>query len=102
MAMGEWISVQTAREMHSRELAGGGPHPRAANLDTPAAERHLTIIVTTPHRGAVRVPLALRTDDLVDLLLGADGPEGPPSPQTSTRAGTTSPSDQTSEWTERS
>jgi hypothetical protein len=140
-------------------LAVSCPHPRPLDLDATAPERHLPIIVAVPNRGPVRVVLALRAHDLVDLLLqhlgenaepdadrqrqqsllrgpdqlaerllhalrqhgliigrlrdrygllhggssfglgrspitlprGADGPEGPPSPQTSTRTGTTSP-----------
>jgi hypothetical protein len=46
-----------------------GPYPRPADLDPAAAERHLTVIVTVPERGPLGVPLTLRADDLVELVL---------------------------------
>lgn len=49
-------------------LAVGGPRARAANLEAAAAERHLAVLVTVAYSGPLRVPLALRADDLVDLL----------------------------------
>ena len=49
-------------------LAVGGPHPGAADLDAPAFERDLTVLVTVPDRGPLRVVLALRAHDVVDLL----------------------------------
>jgi hypothetical protein len=50
-------------------LAVGGPHARTANIHPPAAERHLPILVAVSDRGPLTVPLPLRADDLVDLLL---------------------------------
>jgi hypothetical protein len=38
-------------------------------VETPAAERHLARLVAVPDRDPVRVVLALRADDLNDLLL---------------------------------
>jgi hypothetical protein len=46
-----------------------GPDPRPTNLDPPASERHLPVLVAIPDSGAIRVPLALRSHNLVDLLL---------------------------------
>src|SRR6202034_1310303 len=56
------------REWHLR-LAVGGPGPWAANLDPATAERHRAVLVTMPDRDTVRVVLALRTHDVIDLLL---------------------------------
>jgi hypothetical protein len=44
-------------------------HPRAANLDATATERHLAIVVAMTDRGAIPVPLPPRAHDLVDLFL---------------------------------
>ena len=41
--------------------------PRPVDPHAPAAERHLTVLVAVANRGPLPVPL--RTDDLVDLLL---------------------------------
>ena len=43
--------------------------PAAANLDPPATERYLPILVAVTHGGPIRVVLALRADDLLDLGL---------------------------------
>jgi len=43
------------------------PHPRTADRNTPAAERHRPGLVAVPARRALGVPLPLRPDDLVDL-----------------------------------
>jgi hypothetical protein len=45
------------------------PDPRALHPDAPPAERDLTRFVAATDRDAVRVVLALRADDLVDLRL---------------------------------
>ena len=50
-------------------LAVGGPHPRTLDRDTAPAERHRTSLVAVAHRGPLRVPLPLRADDILDLLL---------------------------------
>jgi hypothetical protein len=49
-------------------LAVGRAHPRALDRDAAAAERHLAGLATVTDRRAIRVVLAPRTDDLVDLL----------------------------------
>ena len=50
-------------------LAVRRPSPRTLDRNAPAAERHLAVLVAVTDRGPLRVPLALRADDLVDLLL---------------------------------
>jgi hypothetical protein len=50
-------------------LAVSGPHARAVHGHAPAAERDLAILVAVTDRCPVRVPLALRADDPVDLQL---------------------------------
>ena len=49
-------------------LAVRGPHPRPLDLDTTATERHLATFVAMPDRRPLGVVLALRADDIVDLL----------------------------------
>ena len=49
-------------------LAVRGPNPRSPHLDTTATERHLAILVAMTHRRPLGVVLALRADDVVDLL----------------------------------
>ena len=46
-----------------------GSDPRPLDLNPPAAQRDLTILVAVADRTTVRVPLPLRADHLVDLLL---------------------------------
>ena len=50
-------------------LAVGRPRPRTLDRDPPPAERDLAVIVAMTDRGALRVVLALRPHDLVDLGL---------------------------------
>jgi hypothetical protein len=50
-------------------FAIGSPDPRPADRNAPAAERDLSVLVTVTDRGPIRVPLALRPDDRVDLQL---------------------------------
>src|ERR1022692_4163497 len=50
-------------------LAVRGPCPRTRHLHAPTPERHLTTFMAMSDRGPVRVPLALRADQLIDLLL---------------------------------
>ena len=44
-----------------------GPHPRTAGRHPTAAERPDPILVAVTLRLSIRLPLALRADDLVDL-----------------------------------
>ena len=74
VAVGE---VRIGRQRHLA-LAVGGPGPRPLDRDAPAAERDLAGLVAVTHRGAVRVVLALRADDLVDLLLHQLGQHAEP------------------------
>jgi hypothetical protein len=48
-------------------------HPRPLNPHAPAAQCHLTGLVAVTDSGALRVVLALCTDDLVDLLFHQHG-----------------------------
>ena len=50
-------------------LAIGDPGARPPDLHTPAAQRHLAVLMAMADSAAVRVPLALRADDPLDLLL---------------------------------
>jgi len=50
-------------------LAVRGPRARPADRDAPATERDLAALVAVANRGADRIVLALRADDLVDLRL---------------------------------
>ena len=50
-------------------LAVGGPDPRATDFHATATEGDLAILMAVAHCGAIWVPLALRADDLIDLLL---------------------------------
>jgi hypothetical protein len=50
-------------------LAIGGQNPRPLDPNAPTSERHLTVLVAMTDRCAIRIPLPLRTDDLLDLLL---------------------------------
>jgi len=50
-------------------LVIGRAHPRSANLDAPAAQGHRAVLVAVALGGALRVVLALRPNDLVDLEL---------------------------------
>ena len=50
-------------------LAVRGANPRATNLNAATAKRDLPSLVAVPDRGPLAVPLALRADDLIDLLL---------------------------------
>src|SRR6266540_3468751 len=59
-------------------LAVGAAYPRPLDLDAPAAERHLTRCAPVAHGNALRVVLALRADDLVDLLLHQLGEHAEP------------------------
>ena len=56
------------RELDLR-LAVRGPNPRPLDPDTTAAERDLASLVAVTHSHALRVVLALRADDVIDLLL---------------------------------
>src|SRR6266511_3684741 len=49
-------------------LGVGAPDPRPLDLDAPPTQRHLPRLVAVTHRCPPQVVLALRTDDLVDLL----------------------------------
>jgi len=46
----------------------GGPDARALDRHAPAAERDLAVLPAMAHRGPVGVVLALRADDLLDLV----------------------------------
>src|SRR4051794_1293922 len=48
-------------------LAGGRAHPRTTDTHAPAAERHRPILMAVTDSHAIRVVLALRADDLIDL-----------------------------------
>jgi site-specific DNA recombinase len=50
-------------------LVAGGAHPRAAHRNPAAAERHRPVLVAVPLGDPIRVVLALRAHDLVDLEL---------------------------------
>jgi hypothetical protein len=50
-------------------VAVRGPHPRPADLDSAATERDLPALVAMAYSRAIRVVLALRADDVIDLLL---------------------------------
>jgi hypothetical protein len=50
-------------------LVIGGAHPGPADLHPPTTECHRPALVPVPLRRPIRVVLALRTDDLVDLAL---------------------------------
>ena len=65
VAVGE---VGIGRQRHLA-LAIDGPDPRTLDRNAPAAERDLAVLVAVTHRDAVRVALALRAHDIVDLLL---------------------------------
>ena len=74
VAVGE---VRIGRKRHLA-LAVGGPHPRTLDRNAPAAERDLAGLVAVTHRDAVRVALALRAHDIVDLLLHQLGQHAQP------------------------
>ena len=57
-----------APQWHLR-LAIGRAHPRTLDPHPPTTKRHLPVLVTVTNRRAGRIVLALRTDDLIDLLL---------------------------------
>ena len=64
------------RDRRNARTSAAAPHarrprsePGALDLDAATAERHLTVVVAMTNRGPFAVPLALRTDDIVDLLL---------------------------------
>ena len=59
-------------------LPVGGAHPRPLDRDAPAAERHLARLVAVTHRDPIGVVLALRADDLDDLLLHQLGQHAEP------------------------
>jgi hypothetical protein len=65
VAVGE-VLVGTKRHL---ALAVRAPHPWSLDLDAPATERHLARLVPVTHGRPLRVVLALRADDIVDLLL---------------------------------
>jgi len=65
VAIGEML-IALKRQLR---LAIGRPDPRPADLDTPATERHLPILMAMTNRDTVRIVLAPRTDDPLDLGL---------------------------------
>ena len=77
---GQRITVGEVRIGGQRHLAlaVSGPDARAPNRDAPAAERDLAGLVAVAHRAAVRVALALRADDIVDLLFQQLGQHAEP------------------------
>ena len=69
------ISEVLIRPKPDLGLAIGGPDLRPLNLDTPATEGHLTVLMAVPNGRPVRIPLTVRAHDIVDLLfqrLGRD------------------------------
>ena len=77
---GQRITVGEVRIAGQRHLALAvdGPDARALDRDAPAAERDLAGLVAVAHRSAVRVALALRADDIVDLLFQQLGQHAEP------------------------
>ena len=67
----ELIAIGEMLIGHQRHLAltVSGPGPRALDPDAPASERDLPVLMAVADRRAVRVPAALRTDELADLQL---------------------------------
>ena len=65
VAIGEML---IGPQWHLR-LAIRRAHSRTLDRNAPTAERHLPVLVTVTNRSAARVVLALRADDLIDLLL---------------------------------
>ena len=55
-------------------------HTRPLDLDAPTAERHLARLMAVTHRRTAGIVLALRPDDLIDLVFHQLGEHAKPDP----------------------
>jgi hypothetical protein len=74
IAIGE---VLVGRQRHLLAVVGAA-HPRALHRHASAAERHAAVLMAVTHRAAIGVVAALRTDDLLDLLVHQLGQHAEP------------------------
>src|SRR5208282_1248464 len=63
------VSEVLIRRNRQLVLIISGTDPRTMDLHAPTAQGHRAVLVTVTLRRAIRVPLAPRTDDLLDLPL---------------------------------